>query len=124
MFSSITSHLFAGNRDAAIAVAEEIAAMNEADGDHAATGGITEYMGDIMLDADLTDKAGEYYDAALAYRQQSSINDANKAQAGRNHQFKSAITALVAERLATHPDEWKPFQRVKWRNLFYPSADR
>jgi tetratricopeptide (TPR) repeat protein len=99
MFRSITSHLFAGNRDAAIAVAEEIAAMNEADGDHAAKGGITEYMGDIMLDADLTDKAGEYYDAALAYRQQSSINDANKAQAERNHQFKSAITALVADRL-------------------------
>ena len=33
------------------------------------------------------------------------------------------IWFLVAERLATHPDEWRPFQRVKWRNLFYPSAD-
>ena len=97
MFRSITSHLFAGNGDAAIAVAEEIAAMNEADGDYAAKGGTTEYMGDIMLDAGLTDKAGEYYDAALAFRQQSSMNDANKAQAVRNHQFKSAITALVAE---------------------------
>ena len=98
MFRSITSHLFAGDGDAAIAVAEEIAAMNEAEGDYAAMGGITEYMGDIMLNGGDTDKAAEYYDAALAYRQQSSINDANKAQAGRNHQFKSAITALVAER--------------------------
>ena len=99
MFRSITSHLFAGDADAAIAVAEKIVAMNEADGDYAAMGGTTEYMGDIMLDAGLTDKASEYYDAALAYRQQSSINDANKAQAGRTYQFKSAITALVAERL-------------------------
>ena len=97
MFRSITSHLFAGNRDAAIAVAEEIAAMNEAEGDYAAKGGITEYMGDIMINAGLVDKASEHYDAALAFRQQSSINDANKAQAARNHQFKSAITALVAE---------------------------
>jgi tetratricopeptide (TPR) repeat protein len=99
MFRSVTSHLFAGDADAAIAVAEEMVAINAAEGNHAANGGITEYMGDIMLDAGLTDKASEYYDAALAYRQQSSINDANKAQAGRNHQFKSAITALVAERL-------------------------
>jgi tetratricopeptide (TPR) repeat protein len=97
MIRSITSHLFAGNRDAAIAVAEEIAAMNEAEGDNAARGGITEYMGDIMLNAGLTDEASEHYDAALSYRQQSSINDANKAQAARTHQFKSAITALVAE---------------------------
>ena len=99
MFSSVTSHLFAGDADAAIAVAEEMVAINAAEDNHAANGGITEYMGDIMLNADLTDKASEYYDAALAYRQQSSANDANKAQAGRNHQFKSAITALVAERL-------------------------
>jgi tetratricopeptide (TPR) repeat protein len=97
MIRSITSHLFAGNRDAAIAVAEEIAAMNDADGDNAAKGGITEYMGDIMLNAGLTDKASEYYDAALAFRQHSTINDANKAQAARTHQFKLAITALVAE---------------------------
>ena len=34
-----------------------------------------------------------------------------------------AIWYLVAERLAIHPDDWRPFQRVKWRNLFYPSAD-
>jgi tetratricopeptide (TPR) repeat protein len=97
MFRSITSYLFAGNGDTAIAVAESIAAINEEDGDYAAMGTTTEYMGDIMLDAGLTDKAIEYYDAALAYRQQSSINDENKAQAGRTHQFKMAITALVAE---------------------------
>lgn len=33
-----------------------------------------------------------------------------------------AIWFLVAERLATHPDQWQPFQRASWRNLFYPSA--
>lgn len=32
------------------------------------------------------------------------------------------IWFLVAERLATHPEQWQPFQRVNWRNLFYPSA--
>ena len=97
MFRSMTSHLFAGNSDAALAVAEEVAAMNDADGDLAAKGGITEYMGDIMLDADMTDKAREYYDAALSYRQHSSINDANKDQAARNHQFKMTIAALIDE---------------------------
>lgn len=32
------------------------------------------------------------------------------------------IWFLVAERLATHPDRWRPFQRSSWRNLFYPDA--
>ncbi len=32
------------------------------------------------------------------------------------------IWFLVAERLATHPEQWQPFERVSWRNLFYPSA--
>ena len=33
------------------------------------------------------------------------------------------IWYLVAERLATHPDQWQPFQRSSWRSLFYPAAD-
>lgn len=35
-----------------------------------------------------------------------------------------AIWFLVAERLATHPEQWRPFQRARWRKLFYPSAGR
>lgn len=34
------------------------------------------------------------------------------------------IWYLVAERLSVHPEDWRPFQRAKWRNLFYPSAER
>ena len=33
------------------------------------------------------------------------------------------IWYLVAERLAVHPDQWRPFERARWRSLFYPSAD-
>ncbi len=33
------------------------------------------------------------------------------------------IWYLVADRLATHPDRWQPFQRSSWRSLFYPAAD-
>ena len=97
MLRQVTSYLFAGDNDAAIAVCEGIAVLNEADGDYAAMGGTTEYMGDIMLHAGLVDKARGYYDAALAQRERSSINDANKAQAARTHQFKMAIAALVDE---------------------------
>lgn len=33
------------------------------------------------------------------------------------------IWFLVAERLAIHPDNWQPFLRARWRNLFYPAVD-
>lgn len=33
-----------------------------------------------------------------------------------------AIWFLVAERLATHPERWAPFERVRWRQLFYPPS--
>ena len=33
-----------------------------------------------------------------------------------------AIWFLVAERLATHPDNWRPFERLRWRQLFYPAG--
>jgi hypothetical protein len=34
------------------------------------------------------------------------------------------IWYLVADRLATHPDKWQPFQRSRWRSLFLPATDR
>jgi pimeloyl-ACP methyl ester carboxylesterase len=37
--------------------------------------------------------------------------------------FNPVIWYLVADRLATHPDQWQPFQRASWRGLFYPAAD-
>lgn len=95
IFSSITSYLFAGDVDAALAAAEEISAIAEADGDFAAMGDISEYMGDIMATEGNGAKATEYYDAALAHRQAADINDANKAQAVRTHLFKTAIAAMV-----------------------------
>lgn len=33
-----------------------------------------------------------------------------------------AIWFLVAERLATPPEQWQPFQRASWRHLFYPAT--
>jgi len=95
MFRSVTSYLFAGDIDAAMAAAQELAAQAEADGDHSAMGGTSEYMGDIMATEGEAAKAQEYYDTALAHRQAADINDANKAQAARTHLFKSAIAAMV-----------------------------
>jgi tetratricopeptide (TPR) repeat protein len=95
MFRSVTSHLFAGNVDAAIAVSEERYAMAESDGNHATMGGVRAYMGDIMLSAGDAAKAVEYYDSALSHRQMAETNDAAKAQAERAHKFKTAIAAMV-----------------------------
>lgn len=33
------------------------------------------------------------------------------------------IWYLIADRLATHPDQWRPFERDSWRSLFYPAVD-
>ena len=96
MFRSVTSSLFAGDIEAALATAQEISALAEAEGNHSAMGGISEYMGDIVAAEGDGAKAGEYYDAALAHRQAADINDANKAQAVRTHLFKSASAAMVA----------------------------
>ena len=97
MFQSVTSHLFAGDNDAALEVANTMAAAAEEDGRQAAVGGIHEYMGDIMINAGDPVKAAEHFDLALEHRMNSGINDANKAQAKRNHTFKMAIAAMVAE---------------------------
>ena len=99
IFRKVTSHLYAGETEAALAACDEGVAIAEADGDHAGMGGTLEYMGDIMLDAGDTAKAREYIDAALEHRQQADINDANKAQAKRNHQFKQTIAAIIDEDL-------------------------
>ena len=97
IFRSVTSHLFAGDVEAALAAAEAMYAVADADSDHAAMGGIREYMGDIMLVAEDAAKGMEYYESALSHRQMADINDANKAQAGRTHLFKSAIAAMIGD---------------------------
>ena len=33
------------------------------------------------------------------------------------------IWFLVAERLSVHPERWQPFERRRWRQLFYPATD-
>jgi tetratricopeptide (TPR) repeat protein len=101
MFRSVTSHLFAGNTDAAIAVSEERYAMAEAAGVQSTMGGIREYMGDIMLSSGDAAKATEYYESALSHRQMAEFNDANKAQAERTYKFKTSIAAMVAGDLET-----------------------
>ena len=97
MFQSVTSHLFAGDSGMATEVCKAMAAAAEMDGRHAAVGGIHEYMGDIMLNADDPAKAEEHFGLALEYRLKSGMNEAGKAQAKRNHTFKMAIAAMVAE---------------------------
>ena len=97
MLQSVTSHLFAGDTEAALEVANAMAAAAEADGRHAAVGGIHEYMGDIMNNAGDPAKAEEHFDLALEHRLKSGTNEATKAQAKRNHTFKMTIAAMVAE---------------------------
>lgn len=95
MFRRVTSHLFAGDREAALAVSEERLAAAEGDSNHVTLGGIYEYMGDIVVVTGDGADALVYYASALEHRQQSNLNDANKAQAGRAYLFKAAIAAMV-----------------------------
>jgi tetratricopeptide (TPR) repeat protein len=97
MFRSVTSHLFAGDNDAAMDVCEVMLAEAEVKGDRAAMAGIHEYMGDMMLVAGDAAKAEEHFNAALENRMQAGFNEANKALAERTHLFKTAIAAMVAE---------------------------
>jgi tetratricopeptide (TPR) repeat protein len=99
MFRSVTSHLFAGNTDAAMAVSETMLAEADAEGDHSAMGGVSEYMGDIMLVAGEAAKAEEYFNAALDHRLQAGLNEANQAQAKRTRLFKTAIASMVGDDL-------------------------
>ena len=110
LFRSVTSYLFAGNLDAAMQVSEQMASEAEAIGNHAAMGGVHEYMGDILLDSGDAEKAMEHYDSALDHRQQADSNDANQAQAARAHLFKSAIAAMVAGDFDTAASKVKEYR--------------
>jgi len=101
MFRTVTSHLFAGDIDAALATSEEMYLLAEVDDDGAAMGGVREYMGDIMLAEGDGVKALEFYQAALSHRQDADINEANKAQAKRTHLFKTALAAMVRNETET-----------------------
>lgn len=97
MFQSAVTHLFAGNNEAAMGVCEAMLVPAEEAGDHAALGGIHEYMGDIMSVAGDPVKGTEHYAHALQHRQEANLSDANKAQAERTHLFKLAIAAVFAD---------------------------
>ena len=96
MLRSVTAHLHADNVEAALAVCDDIYANAGAEGNLAAMGVISDYMGDIMAVSGDGAKALEHYENALKHRREANINDANKAQAERTYLFKSAIAALVA----------------------------
>lgn len=96
MFQSVTSHLFAGNFDAAMKVCDTMLAEAGVSGNKAAMGGVNEYMGDIMLTMGEAAKAEEYYNAALDNRLAAGFNEANQAQAERAHMFKAAKAAMIA----------------------------
>lgn len=97
LFQSATSHLFAGDIDAAMQACDTMASEAEVNGDHSAAAGAHEYMGDVMLNTGDAAKAEEHFAVALEHRQQADINDANKAQAQRAYTFKTAIAAIIAE---------------------------
>ena len=97
MFQAVTSHLFAGEREAAMEVCQTMLAEAEVAGDRSASGSIHEYMGDAMMVAGDAAKAEEHFAAALEHRQQANINDANKAQARRTHLYKTAIAAMIGD---------------------------
>jgi tetratricopeptide (TPR) repeat protein len=99
MFRSVTSYLFAGDTEAAMEASAMMLAEAEVKGNHAAMGGIHEYMGDMMLSAGYPAKAVEHFNAALDHRLQANINEANKAQAERTHRFKTAIAAMIGDDL-------------------------
>lgn len=97
MFQSVTSHLFAGDTDAAMEVCQRMLAEAQVKGNHSAMGGTYEYMGDVMMTIGNAEKAVEYYDAALDHRLAAPVNEANKAQAARAHLFKTAIAAMIGD---------------------------
>ncbi len=97
MFRSVTSHLFAGNIDAAMEVCDTMLLEAGASGNKAAMGVVSEYMGDIMLSQGEPTPAEEHYNAALDHRLAAGFNEANQAQAERTHMFKTAIAAMMAD---------------------------
>jgi tetratricopeptide (TPR) repeat protein len=110
MFQAITVKVFAGDTAGAEAVGQEMLAEAETQGDKSQMANIHEYWGDMMLNANEPAKAEQHYATALELRQQTTMNDANKAQAARAHQFKTAIAAMKAgdnEAAAARTAEYK-----------------
>ena len=101
MTQSVTAHLYAGNIEQAIAVCEETYALAMDQGDYAAMGNISEYMGDIVAVSGDSANAMQHYEIALKHRQESAINDANKERAQRTYLFKATIAAIVADDIET-----------------------
>ncbi len=101
LFQSVTAHLYAGDFEQGVAVAEELYALAQEQGNRSAMGGIAEYMGDIMAVSGDGDGALKYYESALQNFEEANINEANKEQARRTHLFNSAIAAIVADDIET-----------------------
>ncbi len=80
---------------AGISVNQSLKGEAELEGNHATLGGVSEYMGDIMLVAGEAANAEEHFNAALDHRLRAGFNDANQAQAKRTHLFKTAIAAMM-----------------------------
>jgi len=115
MFRSVTSHLFAGNIEAALNVSQQRFTAAAADDNHTTMGGILEYMGDIVVVSGDGGRALGYYVSALKHRQASNLNDANKAQAERAYLFKAAIAAMVVgdhETLASRAAEYSAVAEI------------
>lgn len=98
MFQSAMSYVFAGDNDAAMGVSRKMLVEAEEERDRAAAGGVQDYMGDISLHANDVAMAEGHFGDALEQMRQANINDANKAQANRNYQFKMALSAMTAEK--------------------------
>jgi len=95
MFQSVTAHLYAGNTEDAMAVAQQLFALAMEQGNPSAMGGISEYMGDIVVVTGDGAGALQHYETALEKRRQANLSEANKAQAERTYIFKAAIAAMV-----------------------------
>ncbi|MGI9270420.1 MAG: tetratricopeptide repeat protein [Woeseiaceae bacterium] len=95
MFRSVTSHIFAGDYAAAEEICEVMMAEAEVAGNRSTMGGIAEYMGDMMMTTGDAAAAEKHFDAALEYRTQANLSEANVAQAARAHLFKTAIAAMI-----------------------------
>lgn len=98
---SVTAYLFAGDTEGAVQSCEDFLAVAGSVGNHAAAGGMHDYMGDMMLVAGDSAKGREHYETALKHRNRASMNAANKAQAERTHLFKTALAAMIGEDLET-----------------------
>ena len=97
MFRSVTSHLFAGNAEAAAEVCDTMLAEAVVKGDRAAQAQILDYMGDMMLVQGDAPKAEEHFNAALEHRTKAAFNIENQAQAKRTHLYKTAIAAMIGD---------------------------